>query len=130
MEEKSYIPLLSELTAKLSPAPADNPPNELIIGYEGCPPMVGRALYKTQEIGIIQAFLPKGHILPMHQHEQKEWIICFHGKIKFTSGGKTQIMVPGSCRFMEIGEAHESIALEDSKTVVITIPADPEFPDV
>ena len=128
--EESYIPLLSELTARLSPAPADTPPNELIIGYEGCPPMVGRPLYKTQEIGIMQVFFPKGHHLPMHAHEQKEWIICFHGRIRFTTGDSTTIMEPGSCRFMEVGVAHESLALEESKTIVITIPADPEFPDV
>lgn len=128
--EKSYIPLLSELTEKLSPAPADNPPNQLVIGYEGCPPMIGRALYKTDEIGIMQAFLPKGHVLPMHRHEQKEWIICFHGKIEFTTEGKTLVMTPGSCRFLDVGVEHESVALEDSKTIVITIPTDPEFPDV
>ena len=130
MNNKSYVPLLEELTARLSQAPADNPPNELIIGYEGCPPMIGRALYKTLEIGIMQCFLPEGHVLPMHRHEQKEWIICFHGKIKFTTEESTQIMEAGSCRFMKAGEAHESLALEDSKTIVITIPTDPGFPDV
>lgn len=128
--EGSYIPLLSELTARLSPAPVGNPPNEMILGYEGCPPMVGRPLYKTDEIAIMQVFLPKGHVFPAHMHEQKEWIICFHGKVEFKANGKTSIMVPGSCVFMDIGIAHESVALEDSKTIVITIPADPEFPNV
>ena len=127
--EESYIPLLSELTAKLSHAPADNPPNEMIVeGYEG-PPMIGRPLYKTGEIAILQAFLPKGNAMPAHKHDQKEWIICFHGKIEFTVHGETTIMVPGSCAFLDVGVSHKSVALEDSKTVVVTIPADPEFPD-
>ena len=128
--EESYIPLLSELTAKLSRAPADNPPNEMVIEGTSGPPMIGRPLYKTGEIAILQAFLPRGNAMPEHKHDVKEWIICFHGRIEFTSDGETQILGPGSCRFLDIGASHKSVALEDSKTVVITIPADPEFPNV
>jgi quercetin dioxygenase-like cupin family protein len=130
MEEASYIPLLSELTARLSAAPSDNPPNIILTGYGGAPDMIGRSLYKTDEVAIMQVFLPKGNVLAEHRHGQREWLICFHGKIKFESRGEVQIMTPGSCRFMEIGQSHKSVALEDSRTIVVTIPADPGFPDV
>jgi len=130
MEEKSYIPLLVELTKKLSPAPADNQPNEIIIGDGKTPPMIGRGLYKTDEIAILQVFLPKGNILPVHKHDQKEWLICFHGKIELRLDGEIMILSPGSCKYLPEGTAHESVALEDSKTIVVTIPADPGFPNV
>lgn len=130
MDSESLIPLLSELTKRLSPAPADSPPNELIIkGEDGSPDFIGRTLYKTNEIGIMQVFLPKGNVLPKHRHSVKEWIICFHGKIEMRTPDSVQIMGPGDCRYFEEGAPHESLALEDSKTIVITIPSEMEFPD-
>lgn len=131
MEEKSHIPLLSELTKRLSSSPFGNPPDQLIVsGASGSPDLIGTMLYKTKEIGIMQVFLPEGNILPQHKHNVKEWLICFHGRIKLSIAGNINIMVPGSCCFLPEGTSHESIALEDSKTIVVTIPTEQEFPDV
>lgn len=129
MEEKSYIPLLSELTKKLSQDPSGSRPGVIIESEGDGPDLEGRTLYKTDEIAIMEVFLPKGNILAEHMHDQKEWLICFHGKIKFQTEGHTDIMSTGSCKYLRVGQPHRSVALEDSRTIVITIPADPGFPN-
>ena len=130
MGENSYIPYLSELTARLSKVPKGTPVYELVLGDGESPPMTGRALFKNNEIAIMEVSFPNGSVFPEHRHNEMEWLICFHGKIDFSANGETVIMEPGTCLYMPPGQAHKSVALEDSKTIVITIPAGPEFPDV
>jgi len=73
-------------------------------------------LFKNDFIAVARAFASKGTICPNHTHEDSvEWMCVYYGKIKVTFDcDKEDVIVE---------------FLEDTWTLVITIPPDGSFPD-
>lgn len=98
--------------------------------YEDGTELTGVAMYKSEEMAVQRNHIPAGMTFPVHTHGEKEWLICYHGKLKFTMDGKESLLEAGSCRFIPVGETHKIEAIEDSSVIAITIPASKDFPDV
>jgi len=128
-EEKSYLPLLDQLTANLSRRPHGSP-GQIIYSTPSGLSIIGQALYKVPEVAIQNVFLLAGADFPGHTHNEKEWLVCYEGRLKFECGGEETFMEPGSCRFIAEHEQHTVTAIKDSRVIAITIPASPGFPDV
>ena len=85
-------------------------------------------LMHIPEIAVSKTVISKGAGFTDHRHSMTEWIIVFSGKLQFTMEGKTGDLLPGEGVKITAGTKHSALAIENTKIIAITIPADPTFP--
>ena len=91
----------------------------------------GDALYKDKDAGIQMLTLKKGDPFPGHVHETaKVWLIIITGSASVWVSGEETILGPRDHIAIESGQYHYWGALEDTRLIAISIPADEGYPNV
>ena len=98
-------------------------------GDDGGINSIGFCLYKNDRVAVQRCYLPKGCSFPVHQHDEKEWLIVFSGEIHATYEDRVVIMFPGQSVYFENHQVHGVYAKENSWVLGVTIPAAEGYPD-
>ena len=78
------------------------------------------ALFKTDELEVMQLVLAKGKSMPMHAVPGEITVQCTEGRIDFVADGHSQVLEAGHLLYLTGGMPHSLTALEDT-TALVTI---------
>jgi len=86
-------------------------------------------LVKTATLEVRRLVLPKGREIPTHQAPGEITVHCLEGRVAFTAGGTTRALEAGQMLFLDAGDPHSIVGLEDSSLLVTKLlPARPAGP--
>jgi len=135
MEESENIRKLKNLTKSL-PSLGDlvtqKDKRGNIVRYDGGDGIcIGRGLLKREMIAVQQTIISSGTKMECHKHRIPivEIIHVYKGSIKFMTGGKAVIIKAGETITIKAGQGHKCVALQDSETVGVTMPAEKSYPN-
>lgn len=77
------------------------------------------AILKSEQLEIIRSILHAGKRVHEHQVPGELTLQCIEGKVEFSVGGRTQVMVPGDLVHLGPKVAHSLHALADSSMLLI-----------
>ncbi|QDT09833.1 cupin domain-containing protein [Planctomycetes bacterium K23_9] len=77
-----------------------------------------KLLLKCDAFRLMRLVLPKGKELPTHTAPKQIVVQCVSGRVDFTALEKTHAMTAGSLLYLDSGEPHALVALEDSVMLV------------
>ena len=89
------------------------------------------SLIKSDDVAVVNAFIPDGETFPMHSHAVYEWLIPYMGVMKVDSGGSVLMIGPDKEMkyiIFQPGDAHSVSAVGDVGLIGITVPADEGYP--
>lgn len=88
-------------------------------------------LFNKPGIAVAEGFMSKDTIFPLHSHENsKEFFILYKGAMSIICEcGTKHDLTSGSMCVIDKKQLHTIHVKEDCRFVVITIPADPIFPN-
>ena len=76
------------------------------------------ALVKTQTLEVRRLVLPEGREIPAHRAPGEITVHCLEGRVAFASGGHTRTLEAGQMLFLDAGDPHSLVGLEDSSLLV------------
>jgi quercetin dioxygenase-like cupin family protein len=86
---------------------------------------VSHALFKSEQLELIQLVLPAGKGLPVHSVPGEITVQCLKGRIDFAINGRSRVIRAGQLLHVEGGVPHSLLAIEDASallTIVFTRP--------
>jgi len=95
---------------------------------------VGENLLNIGKIAVAKWTAKKGAFLELHSLKEREWVIVYEGKMKVSSFDekgnivKEEELNPSDYCFWEANVPHESLFLEDTLFIAVTIPASEGWP--
>jgi len=102
--------------------------NMFELGVGGSIGTTNFCMLNVDDVAVVNTNLRQGDYAPKHVHDVKLWIIVYRGKVKITTSEGTDVYKTGDYIFLDAGEEHSILALENSWTVTVSVPADPSFP--
>ena len=89
----------------------------------------GVNLLNRPEVAVMELFIKKGTGFPEHMHEDEmEWGVIYSGKLEVVVDGEKTIVNPGEAGTFGKGHVHSTIALEDTRCIMISIPRIAGYP--
>lgn len=92
----------------------------------------GFGLINTPPIAAQLSVLSAGTDFPLHEHKEPvlvEWLHVYKGSIEITIDGISKVVKKYESICINRGEEHSVIALENTKILAVTMPAEKGFPD-
>ena len=93
-------------------------PVNLLPGAEDAPTAKTVALAKNDIFEAIRLIIPKGHALGRHHATGMITFQCLEGRIAFTAGESTHELRAGDWLFLNPGEPHSLVGLEESSALL------------
>ncbi|MEM2943793.1 MAG: cupin domain-containing protein [Methanomassiliicoccales archaeon] len=78
---------------------------------------------------IIEYFLPKGAIFPLHKHPQEQTGFVAEGILRMIIGGEEYVLTKGDGYFIAPNVEHSTVALEDCINIDVFSPPRQEYKD-
>jgi unsaturated pyranuronate lyase len=75
---------------------------------------IWRKVISGEKAMLAQVFLPKGAVVPTHQHESEQLSYILEGALKFELEGKEVIVRAGEVLHIPSNVPHMAVALEDT----------------
>ena len=85
--------------------------------FEAVTEMVSRREISDGGQTLVQTYLRKGALVPLHSHGGDQWITILQGAISVTVNGDKMTMREGEVLRIAAGTAHEVEALDDTLTL-------------
>ena len=85
--------------------------------FEAVTEMVSRREISGGGHSLVQTYLRKGAIVPLHTHGGDQWITILQGAVAVTVSGDKMTMREGEVLRIPAGKPHEIEALDDTLTV-------------
>lgn len=120
--ESSYLPRIAELTERLSPSPTV----QEYIFESGM--AVANGLLKIPKVAIATMHLSGGAEFPRHKHDCIEFVIVYDGEVVVGCDEEGHRLKVGDIFKIAAGTGHTCRSVGDSSIVVITVPADIDYP--
>jgi len=88
-------------------------------------------LYKNEKVAIVLISTPGGGaVMPLHAHDEDEWFAQISGRCEVTiDGGRPKRLLYKDWVFIPAKTPHVVKYIEPGKQWVITMPANPDFPE-
>jgi quercetin dioxygenase-like cupin family protein len=84
------------------------------IALEKVTEMLSRKIVSGDREMLVQSYVKRGCLVPMHAHESEQMTYVLHGALKFLVGGEEITVREGEVLHIPPGVAHQSEALEDT----------------
>lgn len=88
----------------------------------------GWCLMDIPEINVSRWFSSNGSIFPQHSHEEREWLVCYQGKMQVIFSDSVKTLRAGSYVHVKPGAIHSMEFVEDTWYIAVIIPSDLSFP--
>jgi quercetin dioxygenase-like cupin family protein len=98
-------------------AAAIKPVNWDAIEFETVTEMVSRREVAGGAQTLVQTFLRKGALVPLHVHEGDQWMLVQQGALAVTIAAERHTVAEGDVLFVPASTAHEVEALDDSLVI-------------
>ena len=76
--------------------------------------MVSRKEIRTDTDGLVQTYLKKGTLVPLHAHDGPQWIYVMQGVLAVTVGAEVQVLREGDVLRIAARVEHQAEALDDT----------------
>lgn len=94
---------------------------------EQLPGIHRRTMATTDKMMLCEFFIERDSTVPEHQHPHDQVGYVVFGKLEFTSGGETRIVLPGDTYQIPGGVLHGATALVDSLVIEVFSPPRDEY---
>ena len=84
------------------------------IALEKVTEMLSRKIVAGDREMIVQSYVKRGCLVPMHAHESEQMTYVLHGALKFLIGGEEITVREGEVLHIPAGVQHQAEALEDT----------------
>jgi quercetin dioxygenase-like cupin family protein len=84
------------------------------IALEKVTEMLSRKIVTGDREMLVQVYLKRGCLVPMHMHESEQMTYVLQGSLKFLVGGEEITVREGEVLHIASGVEHQSEALEDT----------------
>ena len=84
------------------------------IALEKVTEMLSRKIISGSKVMLVQVYVKRGCLVPMHAHESEQMTYVLQGAVKFFVNGEEIIVREGEVLHIAPGVAHQSEALEDT----------------
>jgi (S)-ureidoglycine aminohydrolase len=98
-------------------AAAIKPVNWDAIEFETVTEMVSRREIAGGAQTLVQTFLRKGGLVPLHAHDGHQWILVQQGALAVTISGERHTVSDGDVLYLPASTPHEVEALDDSLVI-------------
>jgi len=93
------------------------------VPVEHVSPLQTRKVIHTQEATVVRLVSRKGATVPLHHHMHVQLTMLESGRFSFGLEGETVTLQPGDFLRIPSDVPHQGVALEDSVTIEMFIPA-------
>ena len=76
--------------------------------------MVSRKEICADGDGLVQTYLKKGALVPLHAHEASQWVYVLQGALAVTVGAEVQVLREGEVLRISARIEHQAEALDDT----------------
>jgi quercetin dioxygenase-like cupin family protein len=84
------------------------------IALEKVTEMLSRKIVAGDREMIVQSYVKRGCLVPMHAHDSEQMTYVLHGALKFLIGGEEITVREGEVLHIPAGVQHQAEALEDT----------------
>src|SRR5215475_255463 len=84
------------------------------IALEKVTEMLSRKIVSGEREMLVQAYVKRGCLVPMHAHDSEQMVYVLQGALKFLVGGEEITVREGEVLRIPSGVEHQSEALEDT----------------
>src|SRR6266581_824082 len=84
------------------------------IALEKVTEMLSRKIVSGDREMMVQSYVKRGCLVPMHAHESEQMTYVLHGALKFLVGGEEITVREGEVLHIPAGIQHQAEALEDT----------------
>ena len=91
------------------------------------PGLYRRTMATGERMMVVEIYIEKGTLIPMHQHIHEQAGYVSNGKVEFTIAGEKHVLQPGDTYIIPGGVDHEALAHEDTVLVEVFSPPREEF---
>lgn len=84
------------------------------IALEKVTEMLSRKIVAGDREMLVQVFVKRGCLVPMHAHDSEQMTYVLQGSVRFLVGGEEVTVREGEVLHIPSGVAHQSEALEDT----------------
>ena len=84
------------------------------IALEKVTEMLSRKIVSGDREMLVQSYVKRGCLVPMHAHDSEQMTYVLHGALKFLVGGEEVTVREGEVLHIPPGIEHQSEALEDT----------------
>ena len=84
------------------------------IALEKVTEMLSRKIVAGDREMIVQSYVKRGCLVPMHAHDSEQMTYVLHGALKFSIGGEEITVREGEVLHIPAGVQHQAEALEDT----------------
>jgi quercetin dioxygenase-like cupin family protein len=84
------------------------------IALEKVTEMLSRKIVAGEREMLVQSYLKRGCLVPMHAHESEQMIYVLQGALRLLVGGEDVTVREGEVLHIPAGVAHQAEALEDT----------------
>ena len=102
---------------------------EEAVEAEPVPGVKRRMLSCGENVQIIEFFLPKGAVFPMHSHPQEQTGYIAKGRLHVRIGDEEADLGPGDGYFVPCNAEHGTMAIEDCVNIDVFSPPRGEYKD-
>jgi quercetin dioxygenase-like cupin family protein len=76
--------------------------------------MVTRKEIRGNGESLVQTYLKKGALVPVHEHAGPQWVYVLQGRLALTIAGETVTALEGDVVHVPAGTPHQAEALDDT----------------
>lgn len=76
--------------------------------------MVSRKEIRAENESLVQTYLKKGAVVPLHAHDGPQWVYVLQGALRICIGSETVTAREGEVVRIGAGAEHQAEALEDT----------------
>src|SRR5712675_2496398 len=87
--------------------------------------MLSRKIVSGDREMLVQSYVKRGCLVPMHAHESEQMTYVLHGALKFVVGGEEITVREGEVLHIPAGVEHQAEALEDTFELDVFSPVRP-----
>jgi quercetin dioxygenase-like cupin family protein len=98
------------------------------IALEKVTEMLSRKVIVGDREMLVQAYVKRGCLVPLHSHESEQMTYVLQGAIRFLVDGAEVTVREGEVLHIPSGMAHQAEALEDTFELDVFSPARPGWP--
>jgi len=95
------------------------------IALEKVTEMLSRKIVSGDREMMVQSYVKRGCLVPMHAHESEQMTYVLHGALKFLVGGEEITVREGEVLHIPAGIQHQAEALEDTFELDVFSPLRP-----
>jgi quercetin dioxygenase-like cupin family protein len=96
------------------------------IALEKVTEMLSRKSVMGERVSLVQIYVKRGCLVPMHAHESEQMTYVLQGAIRFLVGGEEMTVREGEVLHIPSGIPHQAEALEDTFEIDFFSPARPD----